>query len=150
MCASRQSSAGTGSYTTVTIRGGDPCTAEPPAATFASIGCRVEALRARTVALAVTPKLAKRLRAPLDVAAAQLAEARTFCGIPKKFRRAKSKLGRVARKLAQFGRRFRSRAAAKELADAVRADFMATAEPIRADAATYRRTLQCPADAGGA
>lgn len=142
-------SAGTGSYTTVTIGGADACTAAPPAATFASISCRLEALRARTASLAVTAKLMKRLRAPLDAAATQLAEARTFCGIPKKMRRAKSKLGRVARKVAQFGRRFRSRAAKKELADAVRADLAATAEPIRVDAATFRRTIQCPADAGG-
>jgi hypothetical protein len=140
-------SVGTGSYTTVTI-GGDACTAAPPAATFASIECRLTTLRSHTAALAVSANLQKRLRAPLDAAIAKLAAARTFCGIPK-IRRAKSKLGQLARRIGQFGRRFRARAAKRELADGVRDGFIQSAEPIRLDALSLRSSLQCPADVAG-
>ncbi|MCC6763886.1 MAG: PKD domain-containing protein [Deltaproteobacteria bacterium] len=140
-------SVGTGSYTTVTIGGGEePCTAAPPAATFASIGCRLSAVRARAMGLTVSAALQKSLRVSLDGAITRLAEARTLCGTPKKYRWAKSKVGQVARKIAQFGRRFRSRPAKRQLPESVRADFMQSAEPIRLDAVTFRRIMQCPAD----
>jgi hypothetical protein len=37
----------------------------------------------------------------------------------------------------------------KVLADAVRADFMQSAEPVRLDAVALRGLLQCPADSAG-
>jgi Tol biopolymer transport system component len=140
-------SVGTGSYTTVTIGGGggEGCAVQP---TFASIECRIRALRSRAVGLGVPPKLQKRLVAPLDAALSKLALARTSCAIPKA-RRAKSKVGGASRGVGQFARRFKSRPVKKVLADAVRADFMQSAEPVRLDAVALRGLLQCPADSAG-
>jgi PKD repeat protein len=142
--ADSPTSVGTGSYTTVTIGGGDDGCAV--ATTFASIACRIRVLRARAVALGAPLELQKRLVAPLDAALAKLVVARTSCAMPK-VRRAKSKVGAAARGVGQFARRFKSRPAKKLLADAVRADFMQSAEPIRLDALALRGVLQCPADA---
>ncbi|MCC6765258.1 MAG: PKD domain-containing protein [Deltaproteobacteria bacterium] len=142
-------SVATGSYTTVTIGGGggtdDACAVAP---TLTSIACRLRVLRARAALLDVASALHKRLSKVLDGALAKLADARTFCAIPK-VKRAKSKLAGAARRTGQFGRSFKSRAVKKRLTDGVRADFMQRAESIRVDAVALRTGLQCPADAAG-
>jgi uncharacterized repeat protein (TIGR03803 family) len=115
-------------------------------ATFASVRCRIEALRAdvnaETGLGAFGPKLSKNL----EKALAHTDDAFALCdsGNAKK---AKSRLAQVKKALTQYVHRLKGLAARKKLDATLRAAFVARGEAIVPDATALRGTLACPADA---
>ena len=123
------------------------CTAAPPAPTFASIACRLDALIARTQGESTLGTLGAKLLVPLGKAKTRNDLATTQCAGGGRLRQPKSRLKQVTRQLIQYGHRLRTHAARKQAPASVRDPLVAAADAIRADAKTLRGALRCPDDA---
>jgi uncharacterized repeat protein (TIGR03803 family) len=122
------------------------CAGTPDGPTFASILCRLEALRARVIGEpglgAFGPKLLKNL----DKALVRTDDGRTLCGVPN-VKKAKSRLAQVKKALTQYAHRLKGLAARKNLDATLRATFAGAGEAIVPDVKSLRSNLDCPAAA---
>ena len=130
--------------TTTTLAGG--CATIPDGPTFASIRCRLEALRAATAATTVLGSLVPKLDQPLGKGLDRVGEAQTQCASGDA-KHPKARLKQVIRQLLQYSHRLRGLKARKTAPTNVREPLAGVADGIGRDATMLRRTLRCPADA---
>jgi hypothetical protein len=142
--SSTSTTVSTGSTTTTTLSGG-LCDGIPAGPSFASIGCRLAALRDHANAESSLGKLQTKLRKKADVLGRRADEAGVACAAGKAGKAGK-RLKQIVKGLAAFRRKLSSKAAEKQVDPTVRALFMAEAEPIGADAQSLRDALACPGD----
>src|SRR5262249_1525264 len=123
------------------------CGSEPPAATFASIDCRLVALLARVSTAesnlgASGPKLVQNLSKAKDAeeAGASACAASNLKGARQRLKQADGAMWQDAHHLQTLRAR-------KRLPGALRTDLLAAGNPIKDDVKSLKRTVQCPADA---
>jgi predicted negative regulator of RcsB-dependent stress response len=116
----------------------------PDGATFASIRCRLEALRARVAAENGLGTFQAKLDKSLATALARLGDARGLCdgGNLKKTRK---RLQQARKAVDQYDHRLGSLAARKKLDTALRSGLQAAGKPIESDLRTLRSTVACAA-----
>jgi hypothetical protein len=127
------------------------CAGIPAGPTFASIACRLTALRDRlngesglgTFQLTLVLNV-ERAQRTTDVAA-------TACAAPKAkaVKKAKKRLQQAATALKQYARRLSGFVARKKLDEVLRESLIDAATPIVSDLRTLRGNLQCPGDVAG-
>jgi hypothetical protein len=131
--------------TTTTLPAGD-CGSEPPAATFASIDCRLVALLARVTTEsnlgASGPKLVQNLSKAKDAE-----EAGASACAASDLRLARQRLKQAIRDMIEYAHHLQTLWARKKLPGALRTELLAAGNPIMDDAESLKRTVQCPADA---
>ena len=118
----------------------------PDGATFASILCRLEALREATAGATPLGELRRKLDQPLGKAIDRTTAALQLCGGPDA-KRAKTRLKQVGRQLIQYSHRLRGLKARNTAREDVREPLASEGDAIKIDAGTLRRALSCPADA---
>jgi uncharacterized repeat protein (TIGR03803 family) len=131
--------------TTTTLPSGG-CAATPVGPTFASIRCRLEALRADVNAESGLGAFQPKLVQNLDKAIARTDDARGLCG-DGNAKKAKKRLQQVKKALTQYVHRLNGLPARKKLDAALRQSFVAAGEAITPDVGSLRSSLACPADA---
>jgi hypothetical protein len=114
--------------------------------TFASILCRVTALRATTAGTAELGDLRAKLDQPLGKALDRAQAAEDSCASTDKMH-AKARLKQVPKQLVQYSHRMRSAKARKTAPAEVREPLAAEADAIGRDASALRGRLACPDDA---
>jgi CSLREA domain-containing protein len=130
--------------TTTTLATG--CDAVPDGPTFASILCRVAALRATTAATAELGELRGKLDQPLGKALDRIGTAKDSCASADK-KHAKARLKQVLPQLSKYSHRLRGAKARKTAPAEIREPLAAEADAIVGAATTLRTGLRCPADA---
>jgi hypothetical protein len=134
----------TATTTSTTLPGGD-CAAEPVAATFVSIDCRLAALIAQVGGENDLGALQPKLLDQLQKAKTRKEKAETLCRQASK-RRTRQALRPAINKVAQFLRTLGSRKA-RTIPQIAKDALRATADPIRRDMQALQRAVQCPQDA---
>ena len=129
--------------TTTTLAGCDGIVAGP---TFASIGCRLEALLADVNAESALGKFAPMLAHNVDEARLRKVDAEGFCRASN-VKKTKKRLQQAAKELQLYVHRLNGLAARKKLDPAVRQLFVDEGTPIQRDLRTLRGALRCPDDA---
>jgi hypothetical protein len=125
-----------------TLPPGD-CGGIPTGPTFPSIACRLDELRADTLAEPALERFVEQLLKVLDRAVERLGAAADRCEAGElKF--AKAKLKKVAGKLADYPKRINRRVGRKTIPEEIREAFTAQADALRQDVQTLRDTLVCP------
>jgi uncharacterized repeat protein (TIGR03803 family) len=121
----------------------------PDAATFASVLCRLEALRAALSAENGLGAYQSKLGQNVDKALGRTDEARDLCATNGKndAKKAKKRLLQVKKALTQYAHTLKGQAARKKLDGALRETFLADGEAIVPDVTKLRTGLACPADA---
>jgi hypothetical protein len=121
----------------------------PDAATFASVLCRLETLRAALQAEAGLGSYQSKLGQNVDKALGRTDEARDLCAKNGKndAKKAKKRLLQVKKALTQYAHTLKGQAARKKLDDPLRETFLADGEAIVPDVTALRAGLACPADA---
>jgi len=121
----------------------------PDAATFASVLCRLEALRAALRAEAGLGAYQSKLGQNVDKALGRTDEARDLCAKNGKndAKKAKKRLQQVKKALTQYAHTLKGQAARKKLDGPLRETFLADGEAIVPDVTALRAGLACPADA---
>lgn len=118
-----------------------------PAATFASIDCRLGALLARVTAAsdlgAFRAKLVRNLSKAKD--GAEAGAGACAASDPK---RARARLEQAILGMIQYAHNLQTLRARKKLPGTLRADLLAEGNPITSDTKSLKRTVRCPADAG--
>ena len=132
--------------TTTTLAG---CSGVPDGATFASILCRLQALRDATAAATALGDLRTKLDQSLGQAIHRATAARDFCS-RSDAKHAKSRLKQVGRQLVQFSHRLRGPKARKTAPLEVRQPRASEGDAIKGDAGMLRQRLSCPADGAAA
>jgi Tfp pilus assembly major pilin PilA len=131
--------------TTTMLLGGD-CGSEPPAATFASIDCRLVALLARVTTEsdlgASGPKLVQDLSRAKDAE-----EAGGSACAASNLKVARQRLKQAIRDMIEYAHHLQTLRARKKLPGALRTDLLAAGNPITDAAKSLKRTVECPADA---
>lgn len=123
------------------------CAGIPSGPTFASILCRLVALRTATAGPAELGSLRPKLDQPLGKAVDRTQTADDSCA-QSDAKHARQRLKQVIRQLIQYSHRLRSHAARK-IPESVREPLAQTADGIGGDAKKLRGALHCPADAAG-
>ena len=118
----------------------------PDGPTFASLLCRVAALRATTAATAELGELLAKLDQSLGTALDRTQTADDFCASADK-RHAKARLKQAVRQFIHYSHRLRALKARKTVPEEIREPLAAEADAIRSDATTLRAALSCPDDA---
>ena len=118
----------------------------PDGPTFASLLCRVAALRATTAATAELAELLAKLDQSLGTALDRTQTADDFCASADK-KHAKARLKQAVRQLIHYSHRLRALKARKTVPEEIREPLAAEADAIRGDATTLRAALSCPDDA---
>ena len=129
--------------TTTTIPSG-ACDGVPIGATFASIDCRIAALRGGVAGESRLGLLQPKLLKSLDGAKTQNAGAEATCA-GGDAKHARKQLQRAAKALQQFAHRLRSNAVRKKVPGEVRDPFATASDAIQTDVKALRRSLACPA-----
>jgi len=121
----------------------------PGAATFASILCRLEALRTAIRVEGTLGAYQSKLGKNVDKALARTDEARDLCAKNGKndAKKARSRLAQVKKALTQYAHTLKGQAARKKLDGDLRTTFLADGETIVPDVTALRAGLACPADA---
>jgi uncharacterized repeat protein (TIGR03803 family) len=122
------------------------CAATPDGPTFASVRCRLAALRADVIAEAGLGAFGPKLSKNLDKALARTDEALALCG-GDDVKKAKSRLAQVKKALTQYVHRLKGLAARKRLDATLRATFVGAGAAIAPDVTSLRGDLACPAAA---
>jgi hypothetical protein len=128
--------------TTTTLPAG-ACDGIPSGPTFASIGCRLDALLADVQAETQLGNIQAKLVKALQTAKDRLTDAEAKC-VASDAKHAKKRLQQTATKLVQFSHRLRSNSTRKKVPEAVREPLATRADRIQGDAKTFRGTLACP------
>jgi hypothetical protein len=128
--------------TTTTTLPATECGGVPSGPSFASLNCRIAALRDAVGAASALGDAQAKLAKALDVAKAKKedGEARCAAGDAK---RARKRLQQTGQKLTQFSHRLRSHASRKKIPAEVREPLAAEADRIRDDAKRLRGALAC-------
>jgi hypothetical protein len=116
------------------------------APTFASIVCRLAEL---ATSLETAPDIqAERARLIVRLTASRTAAetARTACAASDT-KRVRKALRQSARKLQQYRKRLRSRAAKRTIPPQLLTDLLEAGDAVRSDVKTLRATVACPGDA---
>jgi len=124
------------------------CDATPIEPTFASIRCRLEALRAEVNAEARLATFQSKLVKNLDTALARIDDARASCAASNA-KKAKSRLAQVKKALTQYVHRLKGLPARKKLDTTLRDAFLGAGDAIVPAVVSLRAGLACPADASG-
>jgi hypothetical protein len=122
------------------------CDAEPVAATFASIDCRLAALLARVNETPALGQFAGRLAQNLGKAKSDTEAGQTSCA-SSDVKHARQRLKQAIRGTIQYHHQLVTTAARKKIDPAVRQDFADKSTPIQADLKTLRTNVHCPSDA---
>jgi hypothetical protein len=130
--------------TTTTTEPG--CGATPPAATFVSIDCRLQALSAQLAGAAGLGKVAPKLMQSVDTATARKVDAESLCRASN-LKKTKKRLQQAAKAMSQYAHRLSALNARKTIDPAVRQSFLSAGTPIQRDLGTLRGTVRCPDDA---
>jgi hypothetical protein len=138
--AASETTTTTTSTTTTTLAGG--CDGVPSGPIFASLDCRLAALRAGVEASAALGGLQAKLVKAVARARDRNAAAEAAC-TRGDARAARKRLRQAVRKLIQLAHRLRSNAARKKVPAAVREPFAAEADAIKIDAQALMRSLAC-------
>jgi len=128
--------------TTTTLPAG-ACDGIPSGPTFASIGCRLDALLADVQAETQLGNIQAKLVKALQTAKDRLTDAEAKC-VASDAKHAKKRLQQTATKLVQFSHRLRSNSTRKKVPEAVREPLATRADRIQGDAKTLRGMLACP------
>jgi hypothetical protein len=123
------------------------CAGTPTGPTFASIRCRIAALRDRVTAESALDGFGPKLVHTLEVALSRLDDARTRCA-ESNVKKTRKRLQQTRKALSQYTHRLGGRAARNKLNNALRRDFLAAGEAIMPDTDTLRAQVACPSDAG--
>ena len=139
--ASTSTTTSPASTTTTTTVPGD-CTGVPLGATFASLGCRLDALIAAIQAETRLGGLQQRVAKPAQKAKEreEVADAACAGGDAKASGR---QLKKVVRKLIQLSHRLRSRSARRQVDETVREPLAESADAIQQDARALKAALGC-------
>ena len=126
-----------------------PTTGCPSGATFASVRCRLEALRAAIAAESGLGSYQAKLGKNVDKALGKLGDAEGLCASNGKndAKKAKSRLAQVKKTLTQYTHTLKGLPARKKLDAGVRTTFLAEGEAIVPAVSALRAGLACPADA---
>jgi uncharacterized repeat protein (TIGR03803 family) len=121
----------------------------PDAATFASVLCRLEALRAALTAETGLGSYQSKLGKNVDKALGWTNEAHDLCAKNGKndAKKAKKRLQQVKKALTQYVHTLNGNAARKKLDGGLRTTFAGDGEAIVPDVVALRAALACPADA---
>jgi hypothetical protein len=134
------------STTTTTTTLPAMCDGIAPAPSFASIRCRLVALRTATAAATALGDLRPKLDQPLDKAIDRTDLGQDLCA-SSDAKKARNRLKQVRRQLIQYSHRLRGLKARKTAPESVREPLASEGDAISADAKTFRAALACPADA---
>jgi hypothetical protein len=118
----------------------------PDGPTFASLLCRVGALRTTTAATPELGQLLAKLDQSLGTALDGIQTATDFCTSADK-KHAKARLKQAVRQLMHYSHRLRALKARKTVPVEIREPLAAEADAVKGDATTLRAALSCPADA---
>jgi len=130
---------------TTTTTSAPPGGCDLGAATFASIGCRLDGLLVRIAGETSLGDYRQKLPPPLAGAATRLDEAAQSCGTGDA-KRAGKKIKQAAHRLVQYAHGLNGRRAHRRLPAALREELVARGNDIRAAVTILRKTVHCPED----
>ena len=141
ICATVASSTTTTTVTTTTLP--TTCGNVPDGPTFASILCRIDALRSSVDAETGLGSFQSKLAKSLGTANARTTDAQSLCG--QNLKKTRKRLQQAAKALTQYAHRLAGLPARKKLDDTLRRSFLGAGQAIIPDVKTLRAQPQCSA-----